>query len=291
MKSDPLCNKPKANFIGAGKLGTTMAHLLFESSCLKIQSVYNRTVEKSITAIEFIGEGEACQDLSKLKPANIYFIATPDDQIESTCQKIISTSQVEPASIFVHFSGVLTSDVLKSAREKGHYTCSLHPTKSFSSPEKTSLNFQDTFCAFEGSEEAYDVLSGMISKIGGKIFHIQKNQKSLYHVGAVFASNYLITVFSCAVQCYKSSGISEEMAKEIVISFMQGTLNNVVNTEKLSSALTGPLQRGDIKTIEKHIKSLKLTPDTQECYRVLGKKTLELTEHDDGIQSILRKVL
>jgi predicted short-subunit dehydrogenase-like oxidoreductase (DUF2520 family) len=267
----------KANFIGCGKLGKTIAHLLNKNKLIQMQDVYNRTVPSNEKAISFIEGGHACTDLNKLSHADLYFISTPDDQIEEVCKKITS-NEVTPKSIFVHFSGSLTSDILASAKDKGHEVCSLHPIRSFANPEESAKSFDGTYCAFEGSDKAYSILSEMISKIGGKVFTIQKEKKSVYHAAGVFACNYLTTLADFSSQCYLSSGIPEETSKKIIVSLMRGTIENISNSKSLPDALTGPIQRGDVNTIKKHIASLESMSELEECYKMLGKATLKLSK-------------
>ena len=282
---------PSANFIGCGKLGKTMAYLLAKNRLIEVNNICNKSIMSSEKAIEFIESGSACANLSDISSANIYFISTPDDQIEEVCNKIIENNKVISPSLFVHFSGSLTSDVFNSASLYGHHVCSLHPIRSFSNPLESAKKFQGTYCAFEGSDFAYDIIAKMFNKIGGIVFYIQKEKKSLYHAASIFACNYLTTLAHCAMQCYKNSGIQEQTAKKIIESLMQGTIENIIKAENFSEALTGPLQRGDIKTIEKHLEALKSEADLEECYRILAKKTLEITKHQEEIKFSLRNCL
>jgi predicted short-subunit dehydrogenase-like oxidoreductase (DUF2520 family) len=59
---------------------------------------------------------------------------------------------------------------------------------------------------------------------------------------------------------------------------MKGTL---ANAEKLGihQSLTGPIIRGDEKTILLHLKALReMDPDIEKLYRVLGLQALKITE-------------
>lgn len=269
---DPL---PQANFIGCGRLGKTIAYLLAKKNLVKIQNIYCRNTESASAAIDFIEQGEVCSQLNLLKPADYYFICTPDDSIQKIYAQLLSVHSTNENATFVHFSGSLSSDILLGGK---HKVCSLHPIKSFAKPEENIKNFTGTYCAFEGSADAYHVIAPLIERIGGRIFSIQKEHKALYHAAAVFASNYFVTLANIAEQCYVKSGVSQHISKSIVVSLMQGTLNNISNAQNIADALTGPLQRGDMETVQKHIQALETMPYLNEAYKIFVNLTLEMIQ-------------
>jgi pyrroline-5-carboxylate reductase len=110
-------NTPSISFIGCGKVGMTIGKLIYDSQSAKILDVYNRNEAHSKEAINFIGSGTLCKKLNLLMQADIYFLGTPDDQIEKTCLEILQAHSPKIKSIFVHFSGALSSDALTLAEE------------------------------------------------------------------------------------------------------------------------------------------------------------------------------
>lgn len=284
----------RANFIGCGKLGKTLAYLLTKNKFIVVQNIITKSKETSQNAIEFIGQGEFCTQFSSLKEANVYFFCTPDDQIKKICEQLVQEHKAPLHSIFVHFSGVLTSDELKSASDLGYATVSLHPIKSFGNLKDNIQNIKGTMCSYEGAAEFFDLFSKMISGIGGELFSIQKETKKNYHIGCVIASNYLVTIANMALQCFHQCEIPTQISKNIILTLMQSVLSNLSNSNSFPAALTGPLQRGDAQTIEKHISTLKQVSQNQpmtEFYRVLGKLTLEMTSHEPELKEKLRTIL
>ena len=104
------------------------------------------------------------------------------------------------------------------------------------------------------------------------------------------ASNYLITLAENAHTSFKSSGIAHEQALDLVISLMKSTLHNLEATRCFTSALTGPIQRGDINTVKLHLENLpseKLTT----LYQQLGEATLKIATHSHAEQQALADLL
>ncbi|MDC0011377.1 hypothetical protein OAE20_06480, partial [Porticoccaceae bacterium] len=70
--------------IGAGRLGTTLCRLLVEQQSairISIGQVLNNSLESSLKAVEFIGDGSVAKDSARLEPADMWLISTPDDAI------------------------------------------------------------------------------------------------------------------------------------------------------------------------------------------------------------------
>ena len=267
------------NIIGAGKLGKTIGRLLVKNNLAKIAGVYNRSLESSMAAIEFIGDGQYFSGMRLLPYADVTFITTPDDHICETSVEMCRSGNIKPGSIFIHCSGVLTSDVMSAVKVKDAMVVSFHPMKSFSDPALSVENYAGTYCAMEGDAEALRILEPIFNSIGSITYQIEKEKKSLYHAAGVFASNYLVTLSQQAVNCLSEAGVEEQMALNIIISLMKGTLSNIEKSMSPREALTGPIKRGDVSTIKNHLSAFS---DCKQrfLYSTLGKATIPLTSHD-----------
>ena len=90
------------------------------------------------------------------------------------------------------------------------------------------------------------------------------------------ASNYLTTLIHTVENIYMSLGMTREDAVKAFWPLVKGTLKNI-ETSGTVSALTGPVARGDVGTIRKHLHSLhdKL-PDYLQAYCAMGILTVDL---------------
>lgn len=267
------------NIIGAGKIGKTMGRLLVNNNLAKIAGVCNRSLESSMAAIAFIGEGTYFSDMQSLPLADITFITVPDDSICETSVKICHDGKIKPGSIFIHCSGVLTSDVLSAVKVKDALVASFHPMKSFSNPSLSVEDYPGTYCAIEGDPAALNILEPLFNAMGSITYPIEKEKKSLYHAAGVFASNYLVTLTQQAVNCLTGAGVKEQMALTIILSLIKGALANLEQSMSPRDALTGPIQRGDIFTIKTHLSAF-FDPELRDLYALLGQFTIPLTAHD-----------
>lgn len=276
------------NVIGAGRVGQTLAWLLSRENTAEIGYVCNQTEASIRAALQFIGQGTGCARAEELPPADITFITTSDDCIARACAAL-SHSRLKSGGIVVHCSGALTSDTLEAVREKGCFAASIHPMRSFANPALSVVEFRGTYCALEGDLPAVAVLGPLFKTIGAMVFSIDKTKKPLYHAAGVFASNYLVTLFSQALSCLEDAGVDKHVAVGAALNLMNGTLRNLEQTQSPHLSLTGPIKRADTETILNHLQVL--TEDKHRLYSVLGQATLPLTtlsreEKDDVIEAL-----
>lgn len=278
------------NFIGCGNLGKTLGRLITQEQVATVKGVLTRSQETTDAAVKFIGAGESYLKFSELPKANIYFITTRDDLIEATCKQLLAEAKIETGAIFIHCSGSLSSRVLQCARDQGYFAMSVHPIKSFANPELSVKTFPGTYCGYEGDLEIFPVVKALFEGIAAHLFPIKKEQKTIYHAAGVIANNYLVTLHHIASECYQLAGISEELANKITSMLMKDALQNLQNSSP-NKALTGPLQRGDIKIIKEHLSQLTFKPLIKEVYAVLGEATLSITEHKKELKDVLAALL
>lgn len=265
------------NFIGAGNLGKTIATLIAKQSTIVIQGVCNSSLESSQQAINLIGQGTAYGNIIDLPPADITFITTPDNDIETCCHILSTSKQLKPSSIIVHCSGSLSSDVLSAVKIQNCHVASTHPMRSFANPEISIREYEGTYCAIEGDEDAITILQPLFLKIGSITYTIDRSKKAMYHAAGVFASNYLIAIAERSQYCLKQAGVDNGTAINITLSLMQGTLKNLEITESPEKSLTGPIKRGDIETIKKHLKAMP-NKRLSDLYKSLGLATVRVAK-------------
>lgn len=266
--------KLKVNIVGAGKLGKTIGRLIIEKGLGTIAGVCNRTPESAREAVQFIGQGEVVERIADLPSSDLVFITTPDHAILTCCTEL-TKSPFRP--IVTHCSGVLSSSMLVPVRSLGCLVASVHPLRSFADPTVSANEFAGTFCAVEGDNLAKDALKQLFGRLGAQCFEVNPDKKVLYHASAVFASNYLVTLYDTAVNGLKSSGLDDEHAAQVTLSLMEGTLRNLKATRSAQQSLTGPIKRGDLDTIERHWETLGDGPFAR-LYKELALATLDLAK-------------
>jgi predicted short-subunit dehydrogenase-like oxidoreductase (DUF2520 family) len=210
---------------------------------------------------------------TKLPSFGIVFLAVPDQAIDEVAATI-SRLEPSPRLSFVHLSGALGLSALDALRD--HSVGSFHPLQSFPAPRDPEA-FRGITVAVDASTPALmRRLRALARAVGARPKHVDDSQRALYHTAAVFASNYVDVVLAKAVGLLQQAGWSEKEATEGLLPLAEGALSNVRERGPVA-ALTGPVRRGDVATVERHLSALHGAP-VEGLYRMLGLIALELAK-------------
>lgn len=264
------------NFIGCGHVGRTLGRLWKTAGVFVIQDILTRSAASAEHAVAYIGSGRSVASLADMVHADVYLIATPDDSIATACEMLVRTGNLRPETIVFHCSGAQPSSTLDAARRAGAAVASIHPIRSFASPDEVMKDFTGTWCGVEGDDAALAVLEPAFAVIGAKLVRIEAAAKTLYHAAAVFAANYTTTLLSIAQDAYTAAGIAPETALQLMEPLVRASIDNVFRIGP-ANALSGPAARGDISTVEKQQAAVSdWNPEYGNVYRQLATLAFEL---------------
>ncbi|HOO89450.1 MAG TPA: DUF2520 domain-containing protein [Syntrophales bacterium] len=274
--------KDRIAIIGLGKVGTAVGYLLREAG-YEISAVSDRSTSALKNGIEYTG-GKACGDpLQASLLADSIFITTTDDLIEPVCNEIAEGGGFGPGKKVVHMSGAGGLALLESARRYGAYVASIHPLQSFVDIAGVIENIPGSTFGITSDDEINDWSIGVVRDLGGIPFFVSEENKPLYHAAACMASNYLVTLMNMVEGVYRHLGIDADEAVRSFWPLVKGTMKNMEDrgTEK---SLTGPIARGDIGTIRRHLDVLKnKMPALLNLYCEMGLFTVDIGLKNDTL--------
>jgi predicted short-subunit dehydrogenase-like oxidoreductase (DUF2520 family) len=286
-----MTGRKNIGIIGAGKVGTAVGVLLGRAG-YTIAFVHDIDPARADEAGRTMGGVTPVLDAAAVsRDADILFITTPDRLIGKVADDIAGRGGIRAGHIVVHMSGSLTSDVLGSVRDYGAAAASLHPLQSFADFTQALKNIPGSVFCIEGDEDALPELRKMVTIFDGVEISVPKQDKALYHAGAVVASNYLVTLLWSAVMLLESVGMNDATALKALMPLVEGTLSNS-KALGVPAALTGPIARGDATTIADHIAVMKeKRPDLLEFYRVMGRLTVDAARKNKSApESLLKQI-
>jgi predicted short-subunit dehydrogenase-like oxidoreductase (DUF2520 family) len=153
---------------------------------------------------------------------------------------------------------------------------SIHPIRSFASPDEVIRRFGGTWCGTEGDERALVLLEAAFAAIGARTVRIDASAKTLYHAAAVFAANYTTVLLGVAQDVYAAAGIAPEAALQLMEPLVRANIDNVFRLGPVH-ALSGPAARGDIATVERqHAAVAAWRPACGDLYDRLASLASEL---------------
>ncbi|HBI21521.1 MAG TPA: DUF2520 domain-containing protein [Legionella sp.] len=192
-----------------------------------------------------------------------------------------------PGHVIAHCSGVLGSEILAPLREQGGLVASIHPLRAFRAHHVQINAFKDCDCVVEGDPDAVLTLTTLFTQMGAHVIPISASKKATYHAAAVMASNYMVTLASCAIALFHEAGLSEAQAQNITKDLMQSSLTHIREAAHINQALTGPLSRGDLNTVTLHLEAIQ-SESVNALYRAAGLATLPLTSLDESMRIALK---
>jgi predicted short-subunit dehydrogenase-like oxidoreductase (DUF2520 family) len=260
----------KLGVIGSGTVGTALAVRLSRRG-YNIAAVTSRSLTSAERLVKFTGCGTVYPTLQAVADnADLVFITTPDDAIAV----VVNQVNWHRGQYVVHCSGADSLDVLEPARIVGAEVGSFHPLQTFASIQKAIENLPGSTFALEAEGALLDILKLMAVDLEGHWIKLGSGDKAAYHTAAVMTSNYLVTLVKLATDLWGTFGVPREQAVQALLPLLKGTLNNIENLS-VPNALTGPVARGDIGTVQIHLNTLKETsPAILPVYCELGLQTV-----------------
>lgn len=273
-----ITNKlPTLAVIGPGKVGTSIG-ILAARAGYPVVAVGGRRKESTLVAARRIGKDvRACNIMEAGQSAKIVLLCLPDDVIERACKKLAQQNKFIEGAVVAHCSGALSSDILSAARD--YCKCSvasMHPMQTFPTIDAAIKTMGGTYCFYEGDERAIPVIERFAKNIGLRPVRIASTSKTLYHAAAVTACNYFVALIDSAIVLAEKAGIDRTTAWSALEPLVATTLNNITELGTTQS-LTGPIARGDVKTVRRHLQELaEMEGYVASVYRAMGLYTVEM---------------
>jgi predicted short-subunit dehydrogenase-like oxidoreductase (DUF2520 family) len=280
----PLENyvKPSITLIGAGAVGTSLALALHEHD-YPIRTIVSRTEATARKLAKRVHAESCAPPGALLMPADgIVFIAVPDDELKGVATGLSAAVQGATTAVVMHTSGALPSEILGELRAAGASIGSFHPLMLFPRGRSTGTEFTHCPVAIEGDERALAAARTIARTLKAKAFLVPPEKKSLYHIAAVFASNYFVTLLSAVERTGAALDLPRDEIIPLFLPLIRQTLDAVVASSP-RAALTGPIKRNDRDTIRRHLDALRDHGDTTmlSLYIELGLATAQLAKEEE----------
>jgi len=283
----------KLGIIGAGTVGTALA-IRLSGRGYPVAAVSSRSRSSAQRLAEAV-KGCTVYDGSQgvADNADLVFITTPDDAIATVAAQI---NWYKGQSV-VHCSGADSTVSLEPAYTSGAYVGVIHPLQTFAGVQQAVENIPGSTFALEAEEPLLTTLKEISAALDGYCIELGAEDKVLYHTAAVMACNYLVTLVKLATDLWQTFNVPSQEAVRALLPLLRGTIHNI-ETVGIPNCLTGPIARGDVGTIKKHLDALeKATPEVLSAYRELGLHTIPVAlnkgkingEQAEVLESILKK--
>jgi predicted short-subunit dehydrogenase-like oxidoreductase (DUF2520 family) len=205
------------------------------------------------------------------RSADLVLVATPDAAIADAACAL--APGLRPGALVVHLSGACPLEELdKLAAERPDVALgALHPLQSLPSVEVGVDRLPGSWCAIEGPP----AVERLALTLGLRPFRVEAGQRARYHAAATIASNHLVALLAQARRVADAAGVPAGA----LLPLVRASIDNV-DALGAAGALTGPVARGDVDTVARHLDALP--DDERAAYRALATEALRLSGRDDA---------
>lgn len=265
---------PIVGIVGAGAVGTALGVALARAGW-PVTAVASRDEGRRERFRSMVptarGFGEAAALLDEVE---LVILAVPDDAIP----KLAGELRMYGGQAMVHTSGALGAEVLEPARAAGTQVGAFHPLVAFADTERAVAALHGATVAVEGDDELASLLATMAEAIGATAVRLAPGSKAAYHAAAMLSAGGFVALLDAIVELGRVAGLDEPGSLAIYGGLVEQTLGNA-RALGIARALTGPMVRGDVGTIRRHLDALERhAPGVLPLYRALAEREVTIAE-------------
>jgi predicted short-subunit dehydrogenase-like oxidoreductase (DUF2520 family) len=254
--------------IGIGRVGSVLGaafarvgHHVVAGTGVSDESL--KRAERMLPSVPLMPADEAISD------ADLVLLTVPDDQLAELVGGLSATESWRPGQLAVHTSGAHGIDLFRPAALLGVVGMALHPVMTFAGREEDLQRLDGAAFGVTAPEEFRPVAETLVLELGGEPVWVPETARPRYHAALTMGSNHLVTLVNDAADVLRAAGV-EDPAR-LLGPLSSASLDNALRLS--DDALTGPVSRGDRRTVEAHVRALKDTPFLQP-YLAMALRTM-----------------
>jgi predicted short-subunit dehydrogenase-like oxidoreductase (DUF2520 family) len=257
--------------VGPGRAGASLALLLARHGRRAV-AVAGRAPDASPTRTLAARLGTSTAEVGEAgRGAALVVVATPDPVIDEAAAAVAGS--LEPGALVIHLSGARTLDALAAvARLRPDCAIgSLHPLQTLPSPDAGAARLPGSWAAVAGAE----AVTTLAEELELRPFRVDDADRALYHATAAVAANHLVALLGQVERLARAAGVPFE-------AFLPLVRASVENAAEMGpdNALTGPVARGDLVTVARHLDALPASERT--AYAAMAEQARRLARREDA---------
>jgi predicted short-subunit dehydrogenase-like oxidoreductase (DUF2520 family) len=286
LSEGPAEPTPVVFIMGAGVVGTALAARLVRAG-VPVAGLHGRQVDLSDAASAVSGVLSSTGEIPDiLSESDVVIISVRDERIGEVAERLVREKRLRPEQVVLHTSGAHPSaEALAAARPHVRAVGTLHPLVSFADARVAAEELRSVAFGIEGDEPARAMGRRLVRALGARAVFLDAASMPLYHVGAVIAANYVVALADMAQELFVKAGVPKDEALPALIPLLGSVVQNLARVG-LPDALTGPVERGDVSSVEQHLRILEeRAPDMLDLYRLVGRDVLRLASQKRDLEA------
>jgi predicted short-subunit dehydrogenase-like oxidoreductase (DUF2520 family) len=263
--------------ISAGRVGSVLGAALARAGhhVVGVSAVSQASLRR---AEELLPEVPVLDPPDVAQAADLLLLAVPDDALGGLVRGLAATGSLRAGQIVVHTSGAHGVGALAPAAEAGALCVALHPVMTFTGRAEDLLRMTAAsvgVTAADDDEIAWSVGEALVVEMDADPVRIPEHVRPLYHAALAHGANHLVTLVAECADLLRSAGVAG--GERLLGPLLSAALDNALRHG--DRALTGPVSRGDVGTVRKHLAVLAdQAPEVLPSYRVLARRTADRAE-------------
>lgn len=261
--------------VGAGRVGTALATLLARAG-ERVLGCWARRREAAEAAEAISGVAGHHGALPEvIAAARTVLITVSDPAVPAVAGALLDGGLLRQASVVLHCGGAQPAASALAALAPAWATGTMHPLVAVARADQALRVIPGAFFALEGDPAARAEARRLTEGLGARSFELESSEMALYHAAAVLASNHAVVLWHAAETLLQRSGVAPDVAEPALRALIESTLENVANLG-LPEALTGPVRRADLPTVQRHLDILRRrAPELEGVYRACSAVAVE----------------
>ncbi|MDQ3054968.1 MAG: DUF2520 domain-containing protein [Actinomycetota bacterium] len=261
----------RVGIIGAGRVGAVLGAALSESGHRVVAATAVSTASRDRAARLLPGAALLPAD-EVIARVDLILLAVPDDTLTDLVRGLAESGNFAHGQIVVHTSGAHGLAVLQPAIDRGVLPLALHPVMTFAGRPEDVHRLSGVPFGVTANDEHRAVAETLVLELGGEPVWVEESARTLYHAALVVGSNHLVTLVAEARDLLRTAGV-EDPAR-LLAPLLGAALDNSLRYG--DKALTGPVSRGDVGTVRRHLRTLvEQAPDSVASYVALARRTAQ----------------
>lgn len=283
-----MSSSPSIGFIGTGRVANTLARALSQAG-FNVVALASRTVESAQRLADALPNCRAYATQQEVADAaDLVFLTVPDDAIAP----LVDALRWRADMAVVHCSGATELSALAKAQRAGARVGGFHPLHAFADPLVALAHLPGCAVAVEAEEPLLGELNAIAHALRLEPLRLPPGSRALYHLSGSFAASFIDGLLHEAVELWRQRlGVSREQALKALLPLARATLDSVAAMGTVE-ALTGPISRGDVGTVARHLDALRRDhPDTLPLYALLAQRSVGMAVEKGALTEAQRAEL
>ena len=229
----------------------------FQKAGHRVTCIYSKTTASARRLADRL-DTEGTSDTGDVpREADFYLLCVPDRAIQK-----VSGLFAGYEGVWLHCAGALSPEILSESHQRYGV---LYPLQTFSRDHELSLS-NVPFLIEGSSDEVTRTIGDLAGSVSSMVHRMETSSRLAIHLAAVFASNFTTHMIHVAQQILEARGIDPELVNPLLKETFQK-----LSLLKAADAQTGPALRGDVETMQRHIRLLKEYPEWEKLYTFISR--------------------